>query len=61
MSEVGDQVVLRGNPADRRFAAFYLRRGKIVAVNAVNSAKDFMVGKKLIVEGRVPGTWPSSR
>ena len=54
MSEIGDQVVLRGNPADRRFAAFYLRRGKIVAVNSVNSAKDFMGGKKLIVEGRVP-------
>ncbi len=54
MSEIGDQIVLRGNPADRRFAAFYLRKGKIVAVNAINSAKDFMVGKKLILEGRVP-------
>ncbi len=54
MSEVGDQVVVRGDPATRRFAAFYLRQGKIVAVNAVNSAKDFMVGKKLVLEGRVP-------
>ena len=54
MSEIGDRVVLRGDPAANRFAAFYLREGKIVAVNAVNSAKDFMVGKKLIVEGRVP-------
>jgi 3-phenylpropionate/trans-cinnamate dioxygenase ferredoxin reductase subunit len=54
LSEIGDQVVVRGNPADRRFAAFYLRHGKIVAVNAVNSARDFMVGKKLILEGRVP-------
>jgi 3-phenylpropionate/trans-cinnamate dioxygenase ferredoxin reductase subunit len=54
MSEIGDQIVLRGNPADRRFAAFYLRKGKIVAVNAINSAKDFMIGKKLILEGRVP-------
>jgi len=54
LSEIGDRVVLRGNPADRRFAAFYLREGRIVAVNSVNSAKDFMVGKKLIVEGRVP-------
>lgn len=55
MSEIGDQVVLRGNPADRRFAAFYLRKGKIVAVNAVNSGKDFIQGKKLVAEGRVPG------
>ena len=54
LSEIGDRVVLRGDPAANRFAAFYLREGRIVAVNAVNSAKDFMVGKKLIVEGRVP-------
>jgi 3-phenylpropionate/trans-cinnamate dioxygenase ferredoxin reductase subunit len=54
LSEIGDRVVLRGDPAARRFAAFYLREGRMVAVNSVNSAKDFMVGKKLIVEGRVP-------
>ena len=54
LSEIGDRVVLRGDPAANRFAAFYLREGRIVAVNSVNSAKDFMVGKKLIVEGRVP-------
>jgi 3-phenylpropionate/trans-cinnamate dioxygenase ferredoxin reductase subunit len=54
MSEIGDRVVLRGDPAANRFAAFYLRGGKIVAVNSVNSAKDFMVGKKLIAEGRMP-------
>jgi 3-phenylpropionate/trans-cinnamate dioxygenase ferredoxin reductase subunit len=54
ISEVGDQVVLRGDPAEKRFAAFYLRHGAIVAVNAINSARDFMVGKKLIAEGRKP-------
>jgi len=46
--------VVCGDPAANRFAAFYLREGRIVAVNSVNSAKDFMVGKKLIAEGRVP-------
>jgi 3-phenylpropionate/trans-cinnamate dioxygenase ferredoxin reductase subunit len=54
MSEIGDHVVLRGSPADRRFSAWYLRQGVIVAVNAVNSARDFMTGKKLILEGRKP-------
>ncbi|HTJ63686.1 MAG TPA: FAD-dependent oxidoreductase [Alphaproteobacteria bacterium] len=54
ISEIGDQVVLRGDPAERRFAAFYLRKGKVVAVNAVNSGKDFIQGKKLVAEGRVP-------
>jgi 3-phenylpropionate/trans-cinnamate dioxygenase ferredoxin reductase subunit len=53
MSEIGDKVVLRGKPADRRFAAFYLRKGKIVAVNAINSGKDFIQGRKLVGEGRV--------
>jgi 3-phenylpropionate/trans-cinnamate dioxygenase ferredoxin reductase subunit len=54
LSEIGDHVVLRGDPAGRRFAAWYLRQGVIVAVNAVNSARDFMTGKKLILEGRKP-------
>jgi 3-phenylpropionate/trans-cinnamate dioxygenase ferredoxin reductase subunit len=54
LSEVGDHVVLRGDPATRRFAAYYLREGTMVAVNAVNSAKDFMGAKKLILEGRKP-------
>ncbi len=52
LSEPGDQVVLRGDPAARHFAAFYLRDGVVVAVNAINSAKDFVGGRKLITEGR---------
>jgi 3-phenylpropionate/trans-cinnamate dioxygenase ferredoxin reductase subunit len=54
LSEIGDHVVLRGDLAGRRFAAWYLRQGVIVAVNAVNSGKDFIAGKKLILEGRKP-------
>ena len=54
LSEIGDHVVLRGDPATHRFAAFYLREGAVVAVNAVNSARDFMGAKKLILEGRKP-------
>jgi 3-phenylpropionate/trans-cinnamate dioxygenase ferredoxin reductase subunit len=54
MSEIGDEVVLRGKPQDRHFAAFYLRKGKIVAVNAINSGKDFIQGRKLVAEGRQP-------
>lgn len=54
LSEFDDVVVIRGDPATQRFAAFYLRERKIVAVNAVNSAKDFVGGKRLIMEGRVP-------
>jgi 3-phenylpropionate/trans-cinnamate dioxygenase ferredoxin reductase subunit len=52
LSEIGDRVVLRGDPASRHFAAFYLREGVLVAVNAINSAKDFVGGRKLITEKR---------
>ena len=48
LSEGYDQVVLRGNPADRRFAAYYIRDGRIIAVDAVNSPRDFLLGKKLV-------------
>jgi len=52
MSEMGDGVVLRGDPASRSFAAYYLREGIVVAVNAINSAKDFVGGRKLVTEKR---------
>jgi 3-phenylpropionate/trans-cinnamate dioxygenase ferredoxin reductase subunit len=43
-----DQLVLRGNPSDRSFSAFYLRSGRIIAVHSVNRPQDFLSGKKLI-------------
>lgn len=43
-----DEVVVRGDPATRSFAAFYLRGGEIIAVDAVNSPRDFLAGKKLV-------------
>jgi 3-phenylpropionate/trans-cinnamate dioxygenase ferredoxin reductase subunit len=43
-----DQVIIRGNSNESRFSACYLRAGRLVAVEAVNSPRDFMFGKKLI-------------
>ncbi|HEY3516435.1 MAG TPA: FAD-dependent oxidoreductase [Gammaproteobacteria bacterium] len=43
-----DEVVLRGEPATRSFAAFYLRGGQLLAVDAVNSPREFIAGKKLV-------------
>ncbi|NND55009.1 MAG: FAD-dependent oxidoreductase, partial [Gammaproteobacteria bacterium] len=51
LSDVHEQFVVRGDPATRSFAAFYLQQGKIVAVDAVNSPKEFMIGKKLVAAG----------
>jgi 3-phenylpropionate/trans-cinnamate dioxygenase ferredoxin reductase subunit len=47
----GDQLVLRGDPAARKFAVFHLRKGAIAAVEAVNAPPEYMVGRKLIGEG----------
>jgi 3-phenylpropionate/trans-cinnamate dioxygenase ferredoxin reductase component len=42
-------VVIRGDiEGSRSFAAFYLREGKLLAVDAVNRPREFMLGKKLI-------------
>ena len=51
MARPGDAMVLRGNPAARKFAVFHLRDGVVAAVEAVNAAPEYLVGKKLIAEG----------
>jgi 3-phenylpropionate/trans-cinnamate dioxygenase ferredoxin reductase subunit len=42
-----DDMIVRGDPATRQFAVFYLKEGRILAVDAVNSGPEFIVGKKL--------------
>jgi 3-phenylpropionate/trans-cinnamate dioxygenase ferredoxin reductase subunit len=51
ITEGYDQFVIRGNPDERSFAAFYLQDGKLLAVDAINSPREFMLGKKLIAAG----------
>ncbi|MCP4000662.1 MAG: FAD-dependent oxidoreductase [Gammaproteobacteria bacterium] len=51
LTEGYDQFVMRGDPASRSFAAFYLQDGKLLAVDAINSPREFMLGKKLITAG----------
>jgi len=43
-----DEVVIRGNPADRSFACLYLRDGKLIATDAVNAPREFVQSKSLI-------------
>ncbi len=43
----GDTQVVRGDKSINQFAVFYLREGAIVAVDAVNSPREFMVCKQL--------------
>ena len=51
LSQGYDEIVLRGSPSDRKFAAFYLRNGTLIAVDAVNSPPEFLASKKLIMLG----------
>ncbi len=43
-----NEVAIRGDIGERRFAAYYLRDGRPIAIDAVNSPQDFMNGKKLL-------------
>jgi 3-phenylpropionate/trans-cinnamate dioxygenase ferredoxin reductase subunit len=47
-SSDGDTQIIRGDMAANTFAVFYLKDNKIVAADAVNSPKEFMICKQLI-------------
>ncbi len=49
LSQGYDEVIIRGDRENSRsFAAFYLKEGIVISVDAVNKAPEFMVGKRLI-------------
>lgn len=50
LSQGHDQVILRGDPSSRSFACLYLREGALIAVDAINSPRDFMQSKPLIAK-----------
>jgi 3-phenylpropionate/trans-cinnamate dioxygenase ferredoxin reductase subunit len=54
LSQGYDQAVLRGDPDTNRFALYYFSQGELIAVDAINSPKDFMTGKKWIAERKRP-------
>lgn len=54
LSQGYDQVVIRGEPAERSFACLYLSAGKLIAIDAINAPRDFMQAKPLIAAGLHP-------
>jgi 3-phenylpropionate/trans-cinnamate dioxygenase ferredoxin reductase component len=46
-----DEAVLRGNPGTGSFSVVYLRGHRVIAVDAVNSMKDFAQGRALVQAG----------
>ena len=47
-----DDAVVRGDPATRSFTVVYLKAGRVIALDCVNAVKDYVQGRKLVVEGR---------
>lgn len=46
-----DVCVVRGTLVDNSFCAFYLRDGRVIAVDAVNRPGDFMLAKRAVAAG----------
>ena len=53
-----DQVVVRGTPLSERFSVLYYAADKLIAVDAINTPRDYMVARKVLGEG---GTLPADR
>ena len=45
-----DQTLLRGDLDENKFACLYLKQGVLIAVDAINSPREFMQAKRLIAE-----------
>jgi 3-phenylpropionate/trans-cinnamate dioxygenase ferredoxin reductase component len=54
LSAAHHEEVVRGDPASRSFAVFYLDAGKLAACYAISSPREFMLSKKLIPLGARP-------
>ena len=48
ISQHHDRRVIRGYPKEEKFAVFYLKENRLIAIDAINSPREFMAGKKLI-------------
>lgn len=45
-----DETMVKGDPNSDSFTVFYLRNGQMIAADCVNSAKDFVQSRKLVLE-----------
>lgn len=43
-----DATVLRGNPEARKFSVVYLKEGRVLALDCVNTIRDYAQGRKLV-------------
>jgi 3-phenylpropionate/trans-cinnamate dioxygenase ferredoxin reductase subunit len=45
-----EEHIVRGAPATRSFSVLYLKQGRVVALDCVNAIKDYVQGRKLIID-----------
>lgn len=50
LSDGHDAMVIRGDISARSFSVLYLRAGRVVALDCVNAIKDYVQGRKLVIE-----------
>jgi 3-phenylpropionate/trans-cinnamate dioxygenase ferredoxin reductase component len=43
-----ENYIIRGNMAEKKFSVFYLKKGRLIALETVNDNKSFSIGIKLI-------------
>lgn len=53
LSQGHDQFLLRGSVEQRSFSAFYLKGGRVIAVDTVNRPAEFMLAKRIVGERMV--------
>lgn len=44
-----DRAILRGDPASRSFSIVYLKQGRVIALDCVNAARDYVQGRALVL------------
>lgn len=48
-----DATVVRGDPVEAKFSVVYLKEGRVIALDCVNAVKDYVQGRKLVVDRAV--------
>ncbi len=49
-----DATVVRGDPEQAKFSVIYLKEGRVIALDCVNTTKDYVQGRKLIEARAAP-------
>ena len=54
LSQGHDAVIERGSRDENRFSVFYMKAGRLIAIDSINRPADHMRGRKLLAHGAAP-------